>query len=246
MSLTSIDDALRRIRRGEMVLVVDDEDRENEGDLTLAAEWVTPEAVNFMMRWARGLVCMPCSVPRLDELEMGPMVARRDRRLRHRVHGDDRPPRRRERHRRRGSCAHDPQDPRPRVAPGPLRTPRPRVPVAGARGRRARAPRSHRSRGRPRPARRLRAGRRDLRGAARRRFAGTVPVPRAVRARSTASHWCRSRSSSNTASRPAPRRAPAAHCSCRTRTRETTKLLAPFGVTRRGLSPRPRRRGRRR
>ena len=74
MSLTSIDDALRRIRRGEMVLVVDDEDRENEGDLTLAAEWVTPEAVNFMMRWARGLVCMPCSVSRLDELEMGPMV----------------------------------------------------------------------------------------------------------------------------------------------------------------------------
>jgi len=75
VSLTSIDDALRRIRRGEMVLVVDDEDRENEGDLTLAAEWVTPEAVNFMMRWARGLVCMPCSVSRLDELEMSPMVA---------------------------------------------------------------------------------------------------------------------------------------------------------------------------
>jgi len=74
VSLTSIDDALRRIRRGEMVLVVDDEDRENEGDLTLAAEWVTPEAINFMMRWARGLVCMPCSSRRLDELEMGPMV----------------------------------------------------------------------------------------------------------------------------------------------------------------------------
>ena len=74
VSLTSIDDALRRIRRGEMVLVVDDEDRENEGDLTLAAEWVTPEAINFMMRWARGLVCMPCSVSRLDELEIGPMV----------------------------------------------------------------------------------------------------------------------------------------------------------------------------
>ncbi len=75
MPLTSIDDALRRIRRGEMVLVVDDEDRENEGDLTLAAEWVTPEAVNFMMRWARGLVCMPCSESRLRELEIGPMVA---------------------------------------------------------------------------------------------------------------------------------------------------------------------------
>jgi 3,4-dihydroxy 2-butanone 4-phosphate synthase/GTP cyclohydrolase II len=75
VSLTSIDDALRRIRRGEMVLVVDDEDRENEGDLTLAAEWVTPEAINFMLRWARGLVCMPCSVSRLEELEIGPMVA---------------------------------------------------------------------------------------------------------------------------------------------------------------------------
>jgi 3,4-dihydroxy 2-butanone 4-phosphate synthase/GTP cyclohydrolase II len=74
VSLTSIDDALRRIRRGEMVLVVDDEDRENEGDLTLAAEWVTPEAINFMLRWARGLVCMPCHASRLDALEIGPMV----------------------------------------------------------------------------------------------------------------------------------------------------------------------------
>src|SRR5262245_23740459 len=58
-----------------MVLVVDDEDRENEGDLTLAAEWVTPEAVNFMLRWARGLVCMPCDSLILDKLEIGPMVA---------------------------------------------------------------------------------------------------------------------------------------------------------------------------
>ena len=74
MSLTPIDDALRRIRRGEMVLVVDDEDRENEGDLTLAAEWVTPEAVNFMLRWARGLVCMPCHTERLEELDIPPMV----------------------------------------------------------------------------------------------------------------------------------------------------------------------------
>ena len=74
MSLTSIDDALRRIRRGEMVLVVDDEDRENEGDLTLAAEWVTPEAINFMLRWARGLVCMPCEAAHLDKLEIGPML----------------------------------------------------------------------------------------------------------------------------------------------------------------------------
>ena len=73
-SLADIDEALRRIRRGEMVLVVDDEDRENEGDLTMAASWVTPEAINFMLRWARGLVCMPCDQARLDELEIPPMV----------------------------------------------------------------------------------------------------------------------------------------------------------------------------
>src|SRR5438128_11744969 len=74
MSLASIDEALKRIRRGEMVLVVDDEDRENEGDLTLAAEWVTADAINFMLRWARGLVCMPCAGTRLDKLDIEPMV----------------------------------------------------------------------------------------------------------------------------------------------------------------------------
>lgn len=74
MSLSSIEDAIRRIRRGEMVLVVDDEDRENEGDLTMAAEWVTPDAINFMLRWARGLVCMPCDAARLDELDIHPML----------------------------------------------------------------------------------------------------------------------------------------------------------------------------
>src|SRR4051794_14909675 len=75
MSLATIDEALKRIRRGEMVLVVDDEDRENEGDLIMAACWVTAESVNFMLRWARGLVCMPCDARRLDELALGPMVA---------------------------------------------------------------------------------------------------------------------------------------------------------------------------
>jgi 3,4-dihydroxy 2-butanone 4-phosphate synthase/GTP cyclohydrolase II len=72
--LATVDEALKRIRRGEMVLVADDEDRENEGDLTLAAEWVTPEAVNFMLRWARGLVCMPTHPAYLDRLEIPPMV----------------------------------------------------------------------------------------------------------------------------------------------------------------------------
>jgi len=74
MDLASVEEALRRIRRGEMVLVVDDEDRENEGDLTMAASWVTPEAINFMLRWARGLVCMPCAPERLDALCLTPMV----------------------------------------------------------------------------------------------------------------------------------------------------------------------------
>ncbi len=76
MSLTPIDDALRRIRRGEMVLVVDDEDRENEGDLQMAADCVTGEALNFMFRWARGLVCMPSDGMWLDKLDIGPMVPR--------------------------------------------------------------------------------------------------------------------------------------------------------------------------
>jgi 3,4-dihydroxy 2-butanone 4-phosphate synthase/GTP cyclohydrolase II len=74
MALATIEQALQRIRRGEMVLVVDDEDRENEGDLQMAGAWVTPTAINFMLRWARGLVCMPCEARRLDELKLGPMV----------------------------------------------------------------------------------------------------------------------------------------------------------------------------
>lgn len=71
----TVDEALKRIRRGEMVLVADDEDRENEGDLTLAAEWVTGDAINFMLRWARGLVCMPIDSSYLERLDVPPMVA---------------------------------------------------------------------------------------------------------------------------------------------------------------------------
>ena len=74
MTLATIDEALKRVRRGEMVLVVDDEDRENEGDLTMAASWVTAESINFMLRWARGLVCMPCDGTRLDELDIHSML----------------------------------------------------------------------------------------------------------------------------------------------------------------------------
>ena len=70
----SIEEAIDVIREGRMVIVVDDEDRENEGDLTIAAEKVTPEAINFMARFGRGLICMSMTGDRLDQLEIPLMV----------------------------------------------------------------------------------------------------------------------------------------------------------------------------
>jgi 3,4-dihydroxy 2-butanone 4-phosphate synthase/GTP cyclohydrolase II len=74
MPFASIADAIEDIRQGRMVVVVDDEDRENEGDLTIAAEKVTPEVINFMARYGRGLVCLPMTGERLDELRIPLMV----------------------------------------------------------------------------------------------------------------------------------------------------------------------------
>jgi len=73
-AFASIDDAISEMRAGRMVVVVDDEDRENEGDLTIAAEMITPEAVNFMAIHGRGLICLAMTGERLDELELGPMA----------------------------------------------------------------------------------------------------------------------------------------------------------------------------
>jgi len=70
----TVEEALEDLRAGRMVVVVDDEDRENEGDLVMAAEKVTPEAINFMVTHGRGLVCVPMEGKRLDELDLGPMV----------------------------------------------------------------------------------------------------------------------------------------------------------------------------
>ena len=70
----SIEEAIADIREGKIIIVVDDEDRENEGDFLMAAERVTPEAVNFMAKNGRGLICMPCDAQRLDELSIHPMV----------------------------------------------------------------------------------------------------------------------------------------------------------------------------
>ncbi|MEE8111233.1 MAG: bifunctional 3,4-dihydroxy-2-butanone-4-phosphate synthase/GTP cyclohydrolase II [Acidobacteriota bacterium] len=69
-----VEEAIRDISHGRMVIVVDDVDRENEGDLTLAAEKVTPKAINFMARYGRGLICVPMTPPRLQQLEIPQMV----------------------------------------------------------------------------------------------------------------------------------------------------------------------------
>src|SRR5207244_11708056 len=75
LPFTDVPSAIEEIRSGRMIVVVDDEDRENEGDLTLAAERVTPEAINFMAKYGRGLVCLALTEERLDHLRIGPMTS---------------------------------------------------------------------------------------------------------------------------------------------------------------------------
>ena len=75
MTYSSIEEALEAIRAGEFVVVVDDEDRENEGDLIIAAEKITPEKMGFMVRYTSGLICLPAEGSRLDELHMPLMVS---------------------------------------------------------------------------------------------------------------------------------------------------------------------------
>lgn len=70
----NIEEAIEDIKAGKMIVVIDDEDRENEGDLLMAAEKVTPEAINFMAKFGRGLICMPVIGERLNELNILPMV----------------------------------------------------------------------------------------------------------------------------------------------------------------------------
>ena len=72
--LNSVEEGIEDIKNGKMIIVIDDEDRENEGDLVMAARWATPEAINFMVTHGRGLVCMPMEGKRLDELEITTMV----------------------------------------------------------------------------------------------------------------------------------------------------------------------------
>jgi 3,4-dihydroxy 2-butanone 4-phosphate synthase/GTP cyclohydrolase II len=66
--------AIAEFKAGRMIVVVDDEDRENEGDLTIAAEFCTPEAINFMAKFGRGLICLTLTEERADYLRLGPMT----------------------------------------------------------------------------------------------------------------------------------------------------------------------------
>src|SRR5919197_4661433 len=78
MPFATVAEAIEEFRAGHMVIIVDDEDRENEGDLACAAEKVTPEIINFMARFGRGLICLPMTEERCDELNLPLQVSERD------------------------------------------------------------------------------------------------------------------------------------------------------------------------
>ncbi len=75
MSFCTVEQAIEEIKRGRMIIVVDDQDRENEGDLLMAASMVTPEAINFMATYGRGLICSPLTGERVEQLKLEPMVS---------------------------------------------------------------------------------------------------------------------------------------------------------------------------
>jgi 3,4-dihydroxy 2-butanone 4-phosphate synthase/GTP cyclohydrolase II len=72
--IVTVPEAIEEYRRGKFVIITDDEDRENEGDLTIAAQFVTPDTINFMAKYGRGLICVPLTEDRCDDLKMPLMV----------------------------------------------------------------------------------------------------------------------------------------------------------------------------
>src|SRR3989338_2041199 len=74
MRFNTVEEVIRDIRAGKIVIVTDDQDRENEGDLVMAAQKVSPAAINFMAKHGRGLICVPMTAERLEELRLYPMV----------------------------------------------------------------------------------------------------------------------------------------------------------------------------
>ena len=117
----TIDEAIEEIRQGKMVVVVDDENRENEGDLTMAAQFVTPEAVNFMAKEGRGLICLALTDERCDELGLDLMAAKNESAFETAFTVSIEAPRRRD-HRDLGGRpgAHDPGRDRPEPSPRDL------------------------------------------------------------------------------------------------------------------------------
>ena len=174
-----IEEAVAAIGRGGIVVVVDDEDRENEGDLIMAAEAATPEKIAFFVRHTSGLICAPITNERADELDLPLMVAQQHRIAAHRLHRHRRlPPRDDDGHLGGRPGGHHPVADRsddPARRPGPAR-PHPRA--AGPGGRRAQAGRAHRGGRRPGPHGRAVPRRRALRAGHRGR-AGDGPTPRA-------------------------------------------------------------------
>ena len=178
---STIEDALEDVRAGRMVVVCDAEDRENEGDLTLAAQFATPEAVNFMAKEGRGLICLALTPERCDELGLDLMAAKNESPFQTAftvsiearegistgISAHDRA--------RTIQVAIDPRSrPQDLVQPGHI------FPLKAKAGGRARAHRPDRGRDRPRAPGRAHARRRDLRGDERRRHDGPRPRPRAL------------------------------------------------------------------
>ena len=87
MPLATIPEALEDLKQGKMIILVDDENRENEGDLTMAAEKVTPEAINFMAKYGRGLICLSLAPEIVDRLKLPLMAHRQPLRLQDGLHG---------------------------------------------------------------------------------------------------------------------------------------------------------------
>ena len=152
-AFASIEDAVAAMARGEIIVVVDDEDRENEGDLIMAAEAATPEAITFFVRHTSGVICAPLTGDRLDELDIPLDGAGQHRVAPHGLHllGGLRA-RHLDRHLGGRPGDHDPCADRSRDPSGGSRPSGAHLPAALQRGGRAQAGRPHRGRGRPGPA----------------------------------------------------------------------------------------------
>ena len=143
----SIEAVVADLKRGKMVIVVDDADRENEGDLVMAAQFVTPAAVNFMAKHGRGLICVPTTSERLQQLGIERMVKQNRESVPHRFSGErGRRARHHQRHQRRRPRENDLHHGLADRRAGRSRPARPRFSAARQIRRRAPARRPHRSR----------------------------------------------------------------------------------------------------